>query len=321
MTHRCSFLLLFLFISTSTSTSTSTAVDLSTTLNISDLCLYSPNLSSLPSDRLTVLISAYHPSRSALLRRLTLSYSSLPFISSIVILWSNPSSPPPTLPPHPKLHLLPLPSSSLNLRFLPLPSPLLLSRFIAIADDDISPSPHSLSLALSLLSRRPLSLLGFFPRSHALDLHSKSWIYTLHPDRYSIVLTKLMLLRADYLHKYSCWNKLSPARAVVDRHRNCEDILMNFVAAMESGEGPLLVGGRVRDYGDPRNRGKGETEIGRVGLSSRKEHWESRGNCITEFHRLLGVMPLRYSYGKVVGEIGEQGVCRKAGRLVLCDQD
>ncbi|XP_020580590.1 glycosyltransferase family protein 64 C3-like, partial [Phalaenopsis equestris] len=198
---------------------------------------------------------------------------------------------------------------------------LLLSRFILISDDDISPSPHSLSLALSLANQHPLSLLGFFPRSHAFDLPSKSWIYTLHSDRYSILLTKLMLLRADYLHKYSCWTRLSPARAVVDRERNCEDILMNFVAAMESGEGPLLVGGRVRDYGDPRNRGKGETEIGRVGLSSRKEHWGRRGSCITEFHRLLGVMPLRYSYGKVVGEIGEQGVCKKSGKLVFCDED
>lgn len=95
---------------------------------------------------------------------------------------------------------------------------------------------------------------------------------------------------------------------------------MNFVAAIVSGEGPVLVGGRVRDYGDLRNRGEGE-EVGMVGLSKRKEHWERRGWCITEFHRLLGVMPLRYSYGKVVGDVGEQGVCSKGGKLVLCDQD
>jgi alpha-1,4-N-acetylglucosaminyltransferase EXTL3 len=29
---------------------------------------------------------------------------------------------------------------------------------------------------------------------------------------------------------------------------------------------------------------------------------------------------LRYSYGKVVDSIGEQGLCRKGGKLVFCDQ-
>ncbi|KAG0468393.1 hypothetical protein HPP92_017721 [Vanilla planifolia] len=291
-------------------------------VNISILCSSAPDLASLPADRLTVLISAYHPSRSALLSRLALTYASLPIVSSVVVLWSNPSSPPPVLPTFPNLHLLPLPSSSLNLRFLPLPSPLLRSRFVVIADDDVSPSAKILSLALSLASTRPRALIGFFPRSHAFDLQSRSWIYTIHRDRYSVMLTKLMVLRADYLHKYSCRPDLAGARAVVDRERNCEDVLMNFVAAMETEEGPLLVGGRVRDYGDPRNRGGGGEEPGiAVGLSARKEHWERRGRCITEFHRLLGVMPLRYSYGMFVGEIRDQGVCRKGDKVLFCDQD
>lgn len=299
------------------------AGEISIPFNISALCSSQPNISSLPSDRLTVLISAYYPSRSTLLRQIILSYASIPFISSVVILWSNPSSTPPSLPHHPKLHLVILPSPSLNLRFLPIPSPLLRSRFVAIADDDVLPSRRALSFALSLAARRPRSILGFFPRSHAMDLKSRSWIYTLGRNRYSIVLTKLMLLRADYLHEYSCSPALAAARAAVDRERNCEDILMNFVAAMETGEGPVLVAGRVRDYGDPRNEdagGAGRIEVRRVGLSVRKRHWERRGSCIAEFHRLLGVMPLRYSYGKMVEEIGDQGMCRKDGKLVFCDE-
>ncbi|KAK8954783.1 hypothetical protein KSP39_PZI001710 [Platanthera zijinensis] len=317
MNPRSAILLLLHFLTSAA------AGEIFTPFNISALCSSQlPDISSLPSDRLTVLISAYHPSRSTLLRRLTLSYSSLPSVSSVLVLWSNPSSPPPSLPHHPKLHILRLPSPSLNLRFLPIPSPLLRSRFVAVADDDVFPSPGALSFALSLAARHPRSLLGFFPRSHALDLSSRSWIYTLHRDRYSIVLTKLMLLRADYLHKYSCSPALIAARAVVDRERNCEDILMNFVAAMETGEGPLLVAGRVRDHGDPRNQDAGGAgQARRVGLSARKQHWERRGRCIAEFHRLLGVMPLRYSYGKMVDEIGEQGLCRKGGKLVSCEQD
>lgn len=112
---------------------------------------------------------------------------------------------------------------------------------------------------------------------------------------------------------------MAEARNVVDKMRNCEDILMNFVAAEESNVGPVLAAAeRARDWGDARNEGiKGMKE---VGLSSRKgDYRKRRGECIKEFHRILGRMPLRYSYGKVVNSVGEQGLCEKSGKLVLCD--
>lgn len=69
-----------------------------------------------------------------------------------------------------------------------------------------------------------------------------------------------------------------------------------------------------------RNDGVGGDLKG-VGLSSRRgEHRKRRGGCIREFHRVLGRMPLRYSYGKVVDSVGEQGLCEKGGKLVFCDQ-
>ncbi|KAL6646652.1 hypothetical protein ACP70R_015729 [Stipagrostis hirtigluma subsp. patula] len=165
-------------------------------------------------------------------------------------------------------------------------------------------------------------LVGFFPRSHHLNLARGRWAYTAaQPGRYSMVLTKFMVLGADLLHWYSCSPEIAAARAVVDRERNCEDILMNFVAAKEAGVGPVLVEtGSVRDWGDPRNdtnAGDEERDAMRdVGMSSTggTAHWEKRGECITEFHRLLGRMPLRYSRGKVVeAAVGEQGLCSKGG--------
>lgn len=122
---------------------------------------------------------------------------------------------------------------------------------------------------------------------------------------------------------------MAEARSIVDEMRNCEDILMNFVAANKTGVGPVLVGAkRVKDWGDARNDGgrrrRGLTAAGEevsVGLSSRKKgHRKNRGDCIKEFHRVLGKMPLRYSYGKMVDSIGEQGLCEKGGKLVFCDQ-
>uniref|UniRef100_A0A803N1A3 Glycosyl transferase 64 domain-containing protein n=1 Tax=Chenopodium quinoa TaxID=63459 RepID=A0A803N1A3_CHEQI len=92
-------------------------------------------------------------------------------------------------------------------------------------------------------------------------------------------------------------------------------------------QGPLLVGAeRVRDWGDARNEvviKKREKEVG-VGLSGVKrglgKHRKRRGECIREFHKVLGRMSLRYSYGTVVSPINEQGLCEKGGKLVPCDQ-
>lgn len=122
---------------------------------------------------------------------------------------------------------------------------------------------------------------------------------------------------------------MADMRRVVDRERNCEDILMNFMVADMSNAGPILVAAqRIRDWGDPRNDydenerlGLGEG-VSEVGLSNRKgEHRKRRGRCITEFHRRLGRMPLRYSYGKLVNSVGEQALCRKGGKLVPCDHN
>ena len=222
-------------------------------------------------------------------------------------------------------------------RFLQRPSDIRTAA-VAVADDDVLPDAAALSFAFAAWQQQQQQpaaaagpLVGFFPRSHHLDLARGRWAYTAaQPGRYSMVLTKFMVLGADLLYRYSCSPELAAARAVVDRERNCEDILMNFVAAEESGAGPVLVeAGGIRDWGDPRNDvnvgGAGEDGGGMkdVGLSATGGlgHWEKRGACITEFHRLLGRMPLRYSYGKVVeAAAGEQGLCSKGGRLVRCDQ-
>lgn len=150
-------------------------------------------------------------------------------------------------------------------------------------------------------------------------------MYTVSPEKYSIVLTKWMILKTEYLHRFSCDERFREAREYVDRERNCEDILMNFVVATESGRGPVLVEGKeLRDFGDPRNEGGADDDNdgGEGGaLSKRADHRKKRGECIREFHRMIGEMPLKYSYGKVVEGAGEQGLCMKGGKLVYCDKE
>ncbi|KAF5936406.1 hypothetical protein HYC85_027535 [Camellia sinensis] len=296
-----------------------------------------PDPTTLRSDQTTVLINGYSESRIPLLRSIAASYSASPSIAAVLVLWGNPSTPPQTLAllSH-NLSSAPIsvvrhPSDSLNSRFLPRPS--ISTRSVLICDDDVEIDPKSIEFAFKIWTSNPNRLVGFFARSHDIDLSMRTWIYTVHPDKYSIMLTKFMITKIESLYKYSCegGKEMVEARAVVDRMRNCEDILMNFVAAEEGSSGPVLVGAeKARDWGDARNEGRRqwlrremreEEGVREVGLSSRRrDHRKRRGECIREFHRILGKMPLRYSYGKVVNSVGEQGLCEKGGKLVFCDK-
>ncbi|KAK7260746.1 hypothetical protein RIF29_27042 [Crotalaria pallida] len=288
---------------------------------------------TLRHDRITVLINGFSESRIPLLQSLAATYSLSPLVSSVLVLWGNPSTPPRVLHQF-ALNLTSLstssssapitlhrnPSASLNSRFLPRHRDISTDA-VLICDDDVELDDASFEFAFRVWSNNRNRLIGIFARSHDLDLNRKEWIYTVHHDRYSIVLTKFMIMKSEYLYKYSCEGgaRRVGMRGIVDEVRNCEDILMNFVVADESDVGPLMVGvKRVRDYGDARNENE---NVSGVGLSSRKgEHRKRRGWCIREFHRVLGRMPLRYSYGKVVDSVGEQGLCKKGGKLVFCDQ-
>ncbi|CAN4075939.1 unnamed protein product [Withania somnifera] len=241
---------------------------------------------TLKPDQMTVLINGYSVHRIPLLHSIATTYAASSSVAAVIILWGNPSTPPQilsnlshnlTVSSTTPITVLRQPSASLNLRFYPHNS--ITTRAVVICDDDIEPDTDSINFAFN-------------------------------SQKYSIVLTKFLILALNYLHIYTCKMDYAQLKVHVDEMNNCEDILMNFVVAEE----------RVRDWGDARNEGEGREERD-VGLSSRKsEHRKRRGECISEFHRLLGKMPLRYSYGKVMDAIREQGLCEKAGKLVYCDK-
>uniref|UniRef100_A0A7N1A0A5 Glycosyl transferase 64 domain-containing protein n=1 Tax=Kalanchoe fedtschenkoi TaxID=63787 RepID=A0A7N1A0A5_KALFE len=271
----------------------------------------------LRSDQITVLINGYSEHRIPLLTTIAATYAASPSVSSVIVLWGNPSTPSKTLThlAHnlsvsysigSPVTLIRQKSSSLNLRFLPRRA--IATRAVLICDDDVEVDSPSLEFAFRVWRSNPDRLIGIFARSHDLDLSTKSWIYTVHPHKYSILLTKFMILAVDYLHAYTCGGGpgMDAARTAVDRMRNCEDILMNFVVADVANAGPILVGAeKARDWGDARNDDRDEDgrlgltrEVGsrvrQVGLSSRRsKHRKRRGECITKFHKALGKVPLR----------------------------
>ncbi|RDY10486.1 Glycosyltransferase family protein 64 C3, partial [Mucuna pruriens] len=284
---------------------------------------WNENPQALRRDKVTVLMNGFWESRIPVLQSLAATYSLSPIVSSVLVLWGNPSTAPRVLHQLARnlsllssasapISLLPQPSSSLNNRFLPRPNDIA-TEAVLICDDDVEVDAASVEFAFRVWAQSPRRLVGLFARAHDLDLDRREWVYTVRPERFSIVLTKFMFLRTRYLYRYTCGGgaRMARVRGTVDAVRNCEDILMNFVVAEEVHAGPVLVGARrVRDYGDARN------EEENMGLSSRKgEHRKRRGWCIREFHRVLGIMPLRFSYGKLVNSVGEQGLCRKGGNL------
>ncbi|WOL12846.1 hypothetical protein Cni_G21614 [Canna indica] len=195
-----------------------------------------PNPLTLRLDRLIVLINGCSEAHLPLLHSLAASYAVQPLVVAVLILWGNTSTPAPALS---TLASDGSSFASLNARFLPRAA--IQTRVVVVYDDDIEVDVRMLAFAFSVWgSREGASFAGLFARSHDLDMECR-WIYAMHHDRYSIVLTKFMILSTDYLRRYSYLGRLSEARQLVDRERNCEDILMNFVAAKESGVGPVLV--------------------------------------------------------------------------------
>lgn len=91
------------------------------------------------------------------------------------------------------------------------------------------------------------------------------------------MLTKVMLLHRKYLYDYTCQSTTKGRQELlrlVDKHRNCEDIVMNLVVseALKGDPAPLFVYPleQVLDYG--RMRGGG--------LSDKSSHRFVRTKCL-----------------------------------------
>ncbi|KAK9699645.1 hypothetical protein RND81_08G186900 [Saponaria officinalis] len=320
--------------------STNSLHSLSSNSNICDnKTLINPRF--LRSDQLTVIINGYSDHRIPLLTEIAAAYAVSPVVAAVVVIWGNPATSSETLISLSKnlstlytsgapVKVIPQKSKSLNSRFIP--GRWIKTRGVLICDDDVDVDAKSVEFAFRVWQVNQDRLIGLFARSHSLDLGKRGWIYTVHPNRYSIVLTKFMMVNVEYMYLYSCGidglvDKFTTMRGVVDDMQNCEDILMNFVVADVVNQGPILVGAeRVRDWGDARNEVAEKKRVTQVdaGLSGvkrgRGEHRKRRGNCIREFHKILGRMPLRYNFGKIVNSVSEQGLCEKSGKLVPCDR-
>jgi hypothetical protein len=159
-------------------------------------------------------------------------------------------------------------ASSLNHRFLPLTN-LVDTAAVLHTDDDMLPTigepiEHAFRVWKRLHDQHGerVNLVGFVPRytDPSARFYTLSQPYALrtetlrctgcdhHPREYSIVLTKLAFVPHIYHFLYSCilpYAPLASPKAVdllglVDRGRNCEDLVMQGLASVVAGGRPPL---------------------------------------------------------------------------------
>lgn len=150
-------------------------------------------------------------------------------------------------------------------------------------DDDIIASPKDLTFLIRSWQDHKNKLTGFFSRSHLGTEYSFNT-----RSEYSMILTKAMVVHIDYVYKYDCL-LLPELKEYVDTHMNCEDILMNFLVASVSSEGPAFVAARpILDRG----RGSGlSVKHGKTNTLFNS----TRSNCVNFFSAQFGRNPLKYS--------------------------
>ena len=182
------WLLLLLLLQSSPSSSSSSSS--SSGIDLCDRTIYPPPW-KLISDQISVLISGFAEARLSLLKQIVRAYSVSPVVHSIYILWGNTSTPWMLLNQTDfvslgsPVFLVRQTSSSLNERFSP--RPYIRTRAVLVCDDDITMDLEDLKLAFQIWKQNEERIVGFFPRSHEYHLKMKSWIYTIHPDRYSSI--------------------------------------------------------------------------------------------------------------------------------------
>ncbi|XP_019195021.1 PREDICTED: glycosyltransferase family protein 64 C3-like [Ipomoea nil] len=121
----------------------------------------------------TFLINGYSEHRIPLLHSIGATYSAATnSVSTVIILWSNPSTSSQTLAELSQnltyiriasISVIRQPSTSLNLQFYL--HKLILTRAVLVYDEDVDPNIESINFAFSVWKSNPDRLVGFFARA------------------------------------------------------------------------------------------------------------------------------------------------------------
>lgn len=286
------------------------------------------NLGASRDDGCTVVIQAFNKNRMMFLNDILEPYMASAFVETVVIKTNYTSE---EVASHigssshhtrgGRVNILQTHDMSLNSRFV-IPQKFQ-RKCVIIADDDVSIEVQDLFLMYQVWEQNQDKLVGPFvrlisddPNLSRKDFSSeKTLVYQDSSEAYNIVLTKLMFINKAYLDHYlsRCMTQI---RKVVDELKNCEDIAINFSAALLSGL-PLHVDISPSDLGDSRNSGNEYQSLVVNGIGAQKGHWETRQSCSNQIFKLLNVLPAVQNRS-VMKFSGEHSLCWSGTRKIFC---
>ena len=237
-----------------------------------------------PTGTCTMLMSGF--SREILMTALVVHYSSMRIFDRVVILWANSTTPQfgTRVLGHPSFRdrvEVVLTEDDLNARFQERPE--IATDCVVIADDDMYIEEETIHSLYQVWRSHPRQLVGLWPRSHEVD----GGYISKPKGKYSMVLTKFMLMHRKYLSIYQ--HRISHrVREYIRDKRNCEDIAMNYLVTSTSLLPPVYVQDFYKkDFG------------GKIGIWTRPGHANARNDClkkISEFMAGAGLLHTTLTY-------------------------
>ncbi|KAJ3462278.1 hypothetical protein MRS44_007064 [Fusarium solani] len=158
---------------------------------------------------------------------------------------------------------------------------------ILLTDDDVYYRPKDLEFVFQTWRKFGRDrLTGALARCSDINAEGNyNYNFCSRKDRddYSMILTNLCFSHISFMDYY--WSNdttMSKIRDYVDEIFNCEDIALNYIQGLLTGQGPLPVNGRERyvNLNPPK------------GISTKPGHLEARSKCLNDFAKMFKCMPL-----------------------------
>lgn len=240
----------------------------------------------------TIVIKSFKP-REVTLRKIVEHYGYCPGVSEIVVSWNEEESKaarPEGLHAAVPIRIRKETDNTYNVKFRP--DNLIKTRAVLLLDDDLLIRCSDIEYAFSEWRRYPNALVGFQPRLISRDDMGNAMYFSegqsMRRGKYNAVLTSSLFLDGEkYFNAY--WSTSNEeARKIVDEVRNCDDLLMNFVAADSNIANATKMISHVRA-----RRRMDISWMTKVGISRNGNHIPIRLKCINRFSELFGKFPLK----------------------------
>jgi hypothetical protein len=185
------------------------------------------------------------------------------------------------------------------------------SECVMSVDDDIM-IPHHGTRRLFEIWRGDYfqQIVGHLHYSRYHHHNGSHWRYgNNHSTMWSFSLTGGGGVYHRELLKHYMSARFRRAREIVDETRNCDDIMMNFLATKLSGRGPVVA--EVLSW--PEKKGAQLNNTEEQHLSERGDHYAARHRCIEDFFHIFGRESLVYTTS-LFGKVGDWGASGLPGR-------